>query len=64
MNQFINNNPEVVIVTIIMALLLSTVLTLSAINKYHTQAMADKGYAEQALPGTTNTIWVKDNARY
>ena len=64
MNQFINNNTEGVIATIIIALLLSTVLTLSAISKHHTQAMADKGYVEQALPGTTTTIWVKDNARY
>lgn len=64
MNEFINRNSEGVIVTIIIALLLSTVLTLSAINKHHTQAMADKGYVEQALPGTTTTIWVKDNARY
>ena len=64
MNEFTNRNSEGVIVTIVIALLLSTVLTLNAINKHHIQAMADKGYVEQALPGTTTTIWVKDNACY
>lgn len=64
MNQVINNSSKRAIVIVIMALLISTILTLIAINKHHIQAMADKGYVEQALPGTTTTIWVKDNARY
>ena len=64
MNEFINRNSGEVIATIIITLLLITVLTLSAISKHHTRAMADKGYVQQALPGTTNTIWVKDNVCY
>lgn len=64
MNEFINRNSEGIILVAIIALLLSAVLVLHTTNNYHTQAMADKGYVEQALPGTTTTIWVKDNARY
>ena len=64
MNDFINRNAESVIFVALIALVLSALLGFYTVGKYHTQAMADKGYVEQALPGTTNTIWVKDNGRY
>ena len=64
MNEFINNNSDNVLFVVLATIVLSTLLGFYTVGKYHTQVMADKGYIEQALPGTTNTIWVKDNGRY
>ena len=64
MNEFINRNPDNFVFLVLTALVLSSLLGFYTVGKYHTQEMADKGYIEQALPGTTNTIWVKDNGRY
>ena len=64
MNEFINRNSDNVLFMVLVAIILGALLGFYTVNKYHTQAMADKGYIEQALPGTTNTIWVKDNGCY
>lgn len=64
MKEFINRNSDNVIFTVLAALILGTLLAFYISSNLHEQAMADKGYVEQALPGTTNTIWVKDNGRY
>ena len=64
MNEFINRNPDNVIFAVLIALLLSISLAFYISSKLHQQAMADKGYIEQALPGTTTTIWVKENGCY
>lgn len=47
--------------TVLVAIVLGTLLAFYISRNLHEQAMADKGYIEQALPGTTNTIWVKDS---
>ena len=64
MNEFINRNSEGILFVLAIALVLSALLSFYIVGKHHTQAMADKGYVQQALPGTANTIWVKDNACY
>ena len=64
MNEFINRNAESTIFIILIALVLGTLLGFYTIKNHHTEVMADKGYIEQALPGTTNTVWVKDNGCY
>ena len=64
MNEFINRNPDNVIFTVLIALLLSTSLAFYISSKLYQQAMADKGYIEQALPSTATTIGVKENGRY
>ena len=64
MNEFINRNPDNVIFAVLIALLLSISLAFYISSKLHQQAMADKGYIEQALPGTTTTIWIKENGCY
>ena len=64
MNEFINRNSEGILLVLAITLILSALLGFYTIGKHHTQAMADKGYVQQALLGTANTIWVKDNARY
>ena len=64
MNEFINRNSDTIIFTILATLILGTLLGFYISGNLHEQAMADKGYVEQALPGTTNTVWVKDNGCY
>lgn len=64
MNEFINRNSDNVLFTVLAAIVLGTLLAFYVNSNLHEQAMADKGYIEQALPGTTNTIWVKDNGCY
>ena len=64
MNEFINHNSNNVLFTVLATIVLGTLLAFYISKNLHEQAMADKGYIEQALPGTTNTIWVKDNGRY
>lgn len=64
MNEFINRNSDNVLFTVLAAIVLGTLLAFYVSGNLHEQAMADKGYIEQALPGTTKTIWVKDNERY
>lgn len=64
MNEFINRNSDNVLFVVLATIILSTLLGFYTISKYHVQSMADKGYIEQALPGTTNTIRVKDNGCY
>ena len=64
MNEFSNRNPEGILFVLAIALCLSALLGFNIVDKHHTQAMADKGYVQQALPGTTNTIWVKDSVCY
>ena len=64
MNEFINRNADNVLFTVLVAIVLGTLLAFYVSSNLHEQAMADKGYVEQALPGTTNTIWVKDNGCY
>ena len=61
MNEFINRNSDNILFTVLAA---GTLLAFYISRNLHEQAMADKGYVEQALPGTTNTIWVKDNGCY
>ena len=64
MNEFMNRNSDNVLLIVLAAIVLGTLLGFYTVSTYHTQAMADKGYVEQALPGTTSTIWVKDNGCY
>lgn len=64
MNEFINRNSDNVLFTVLAATVLGTLLAFYVSSNLHEQAMADKGYVEQALSGTTNTIWVKDNGCY
>ena len=64
MNEFINRNSDNVLYIVLVATVLGALLGFYTVSKYHTRAMADKGYVEQALPGTTNTIWVKENGCY
>ena len=64
MNEFINSNSDNVLFTVLAAIVLGTLLAFYVNSNLHEQAMADKGYIEQALPGTTKTIWVKDNGCY
>ena len=64
MNEFINNNSDNILLIVLAAIVLGTLLAFYVSINLHEQAMADKGYVEQALPGTTNTIWVKDNGCY
>ena len=64
MNEFINRNSDNILLIVLAAIVLGALLSLYTVGKYHTRAMADKGYVQQALPGTTNTVWVKDNGRY
>ena len=64
MNEFINRNSDNVLFTALATIVLGTLLAFYISRNLHEQAMADKGYVEQALPGTTNTIWVKDNGCY
>lgn len=64
MNEFFNRNSDNVLLTVLAAIVLGTLLAFYVSSNLHEQAMADKGYIEQALPGTRNTIWVKDNGRY
>ena len=64
MNEFINRNSDNVLFTTLVTIVLGMLLAFYVSSNLHKQAMADKGYIEQALPGTTNTIWVKDNGRY
>ena len=64
MKEFINSNSDNVLFTVLAAIVLGTLLAFYVNSNLHEQAMADKGYIEQALPGTTNTIWVKDNGCY
>ena len=64
MNEFINRNSDNIIFIILATLIMSTLLGVYISSNLHEQAMADKGYVEQALPGTTKTIWVKDNGCY
>ena len=64
MNEFINRNSDNVLLTALAAIILGTLLAFYISRNLHVQAMADKGYVEQALPGTTKTIWVKDNGCY
>ena len=59
MKEIIDRNFDSVIFITLMLSILVAFLGLVSINKLHQQAMADKGYIEQPLPGTTNTIWVK-----
>ena len=64
MNEFINRNSDNVLFTALTTIVLGTLLAFYISSNLHEQAMADKGYVEQALPGTTKTIWVKDNGCY
>ena len=64
MNEFINCNAQSIIFVALIALILGILLGFYTIEKHHIQLMTDKGYIEQALPGTTKTIWVKDNGCY
>ena len=64
MKEFINRNSDNALLTVLAAIVLGTLLAFYISGNLHEQAMADKGYVEQALPGTTNTIWVKDNGCY
>lgn len=64
MNEFVNHNSGNILFTVLAAIVLGTLLAFYISRNLHEQAMADKGYVEQALPGTTNTIWVKDNGCY
>ena len=59
MKEIINRNFDSVIFTTLILIVLAAFLGFVAINKYHIREMADKGYIEQPLPGTTNTVWVK-----
>ena len=63
MNEFINRNSDNVLFTALITIVLGTLLAFYVSSNLHEQALADKGYIEQALPGTTNTIWVKANDR-
>lgn len=64
MKETIDRNFDSVTFTALILTVLVASLGFVAINKHHQQAMADKGYIEQPLPGTTSTIWVKDNGCY
>lgn len=64
MNEFINSNSNNVLFTVLFAIVLGTLLAFYISGNLHEQAMADKGYVQQALPGATDTIWVKDNGCY
>ena len=64
MNEFINRNSDNISFIVLAATVLGTLLACHVSSNLHEQAMADKGYVEQALYGTTNTIWVKDNGCY
>ena len=64
MNEFINRNSDNVLLIALATIILGTLLAFYISRNLHEQAMADKGYNEQALPGTTKTIWVKDNGCY
>ena len=59
MKEIIDRNFDSVIFTTLILIVLAASLGFVSINKHHQQTMADKGYIEQPLPGTTNTIWVK-----
>ena len=64
MKEIIDRNFDSVTFTTLILIVLAAFLGFVSINKHHQQTMADKGYVQQALPGTTNTIWVKDNGCY
>lgn len=64
MNEFINRNSDNVLFTALATIVLGTLLAFYVSRNLHEQATANKGYIEQALPGTTKTIWVKDNGCY
>ncbi len=64
MKEFINRNSGNVLLIVLTTIVLGMLLAFYISRNLHEQAMADKGYVEQALPGTTNTIWVKDNGCY
>lgn len=64
MDEFINRNSDNVLFTALATIVLGTLLAFYISSNLHEQAMAGKGYVEQALPGTTKTIWVKDNGCY
>ena len=64
MNEFINRNSDNVLFITLVTIVLVMLLAFYVRSNLHEQAIADKGYIEQALPGTTNIIWVKDNGCY
>lgn len=45
--------------TVLMLSVCALVLGGSAIYTRHVQAMADKGYVEQVVPGKVETLWVR-----
>ena len=61
MKEFINRNSDNILFIAMVTIVLGVLLAFHVGSNLHKQAMADKGYVQQALPGTTNTIWVKDN---
>ena len=64
MKEIISNNFDSVIFVTLIAVLFTAFLGFISINNHHQQVMADKGYIEQPVLGSTNTIWVKDNGCY
>ena len=47
------------VIGLIAGSLLVLILGSMALSYYHTRKMAEMGYQETALPGTSNTIWRK-----